>query len=337
MIRKKINSPFTGGVAYLQRAWTEEVFRRESFKVCKHFYRCEDTKNEFSITALDEFNVQQVYNQYRAQHYIPFPAEIRKIREGYGLSAAKMSDVLDFGVNSYRQYEQGEIPSLANAKLIRLAKDPKNFKSFVEEKKNSFSANAYQKIREKIQDLLGLNEMEPLVKYIWNQHINPNEFTGYINPSLEKVANYIIFFAREANPLKTRMNKLMFYSDFLNYKRSGYSISGCNYRAIQMGPVPSHFRELFGILESKGYINIEDEIFDHGGIGERFFPRKEFNKHLFTSEELACMKYTVKAFTKTRTKQIIQLSHEEPAWKANQEKRELISYQAFAFDLQALE
>lgn len=339
MLAKEVKSPFTGGAVELRREWTSERFRREDFNICRHYYICVDTQQEFSNSTLDELNIQQVYNQYRTRHHIPFPQEVRHIREQYGLSATKMAEVLDFGINSYRQYEQGEMPSLANSKLIRLAKNPANFKGFLEEKEHLFSSTAFKKAIMKINELLGIgkNEVEPIVEYIWNHHMEPNEYTGFVRPNFEKVAHFIIYFAKYANPLKTRMNKLMFYCDFLNFKRSGFSISGCNYRAIQMGPVPSHFRELFGILESKDYINIEDQIFDHGGIGERFFPKKEFDKTLFSESELACMRYIVGIFEETRTKQIIALSHEEKAWIANQEKRDLINYQNYAYELKALE
>lgn len=337
MLAKEIKSPFTGGPVELKREWASEKFRREEFDICKHYYVCVDTQNEFSTTELDELNVQQLYNLYRTHHHIPFPKEIKRIREQYGLSASKMAEVLDFGINSYRQYEHGEMPSLANAKLIRLAKDPRNFKRFLEEKKIIFTENAFKKVMGKMSELLGQNDSDPIVEYIWNHHMEPNEYTGFIRPSFEKVAHYIIYFAQHAHPLKTRMNKLMFYGDFLNFKRSGYAISGCNYRAIQMGPVPSHFRELFGILESKGFINIEEEMFDHGGVGERFIPAKEFDASLFTEAELETMYHTVRSFEETRTKQIIALSHDEKAWKDNCEDRELISYQGYGYELKGLE
>ena len=76
--------------------------------------------------------MNQVYNQYRDKFNIPFPDEIMLIREKYGLSAIKMSEILGFGINSYRQYEAGEMPSVANAKLIQMADDPKKFIDMVE-------------------------------------------------------------------------------------------------------------------------------------------------------------------------------------------------------------
>ena len=41
------------------------------------------------------------------------------------------------------------------------------------------------------------------------------------------------------------MNKLLFYSDFLNFKNTAYSISGANYMAHNYGPVPVRFGGIF--------------------------------------------------------------------------------------------
>src|SRR5690606_21182393 len=76
----------------------------------------------------DDRNMIQVYNQYRERHHLPYPDEIRAIREKYGLTATKMSEVLGFGVNGYRNYETGDIPSKSNANLIKVAADPVQFK-----------------------------------------------------------------------------------------------------------------------------------------------------------------------------------------------------------------
>lgn len=331
-----MKSPITGANMTLQQRWSTRSFRNEEFEVFEQYYVDEESGDEFSTTVQDELVTQQVYNQYRSRHHIPFPDEIREIREQYGLSAAKMAEVLDLGINTYRLYENGDIPSLAHAKLIRLAKAPSNFRAFVEEKQEIFSEKIFQRLMLRIQGLAGDKGTPEIVAYIWNHHMEANNFTGFVKPNFEKVANYVLFFAEHANPLKTRMNKLLFYCDFANFKQRGHAISGCNYRAIQMGPVPSHFHELFGILESEGYIRIEDELFDHGGIGERFYPARSFNPDLFNEEELELMKNITEHFKDVRTRKIIELSHQEKAWIDNHEERELIDYQKYAFELSNL-
>ena len=327
----------TNGAIELRKERLEKVFRKESFSIWRHYYHHLKTGEEYTDTYLDTLNESQVHNQYRAKYHIPFPVEIQRIRTQYGLSAAKMSEVLDFGINSYRLYEQGElIPNLSHSKLIRLADNPDMFWSFVAEKKGEFSASLVKKVQQAVELARQEREEKKVVDYIWNHDTEANEFTGFVKPHFEKVANFVLYFAKEACPLKTRLNKIMFYCDFAHFKHYGFSISGINYRAIQMGPVPSHYHELFGILESRDFVRIEEELYDHGGIGERFYDKASFDPSLFSPEELETMKEILEFFEEIRTKEIIQIAHREEGWKQHKEQRDLISYQAYAFDLQGV-
>ncbi len=86
----------------------------------------------FTDTSTDEINITQVHNQYRERLNIPFPEEIERARNQYGIPASKMSLILGFGLNFYRLWEAGEIPLLSNSKLIQLAANPAIFKTMVE-------------------------------------------------------------------------------------------------------------------------------------------------------------------------------------------------------------
>lgn len=322
----------------IRREQVEQTFRKETFTIWRHYTHNHETGESYTTETQDQLNVQQVYNQYREAHHIPFPGEILQIRQRYGLSASKMSEVLDLGANSYRNYENGEVPSLANAKLLRLAADPVNFKQFVEEKQPIFSKNIYERTLNRIHELMAEDRLSKVVAYIWNFHLEANSFTGYVKPHFEKVANFVLYFAEAAKPLKTRLNKLLFYADFLHFQRTGFSISGCNYRAIPFGPVPSHFHELFGILQNEEYIQIDEELFDHGGTGERFsVGKRSFKADLFTEQELKHMAEIVDQFDEMRTKQLIELSHQEKAWIENHDDRNLIDYQRYAFEIKAVQ
>ncbi|MFN9320576.1 MAG: type II TA system antitoxin MqsA family protein [Chitinophagales bacterium] len=127
-----MKSPITGKEMKLTKERRSMDFRKETFEIVFHYYKCEDSEEQFTTTSMDEVNMNQVYNQYRDRFNIPFPDEIVRIREKYSLSAAKMSEILGFGVNSYRQYEAGEMPSIANSKLIQMAEDPKTFIGMIE-------------------------------------------------------------------------------------------------------------------------------------------------------------------------------------------------------------
>ena len=311
-------------------------FRKETFEIVFHYYKCEDSGEQFTTTSLDEVNMNQVYNQYRDKFNIPFPDEIIGIREKYGLSAAKMSEILGFGINSYRQYEAGEMPSVANAKLIQMVNEPKIFIEMVElcaTIDDKFKTKHIQKAQllaeEKKRNIFNLNFKE----YLLGSHL-ANIYSGYRNPNLEKFTEMVVYFSDKLSPFKTKMNKLLFYADFLMFKQSCFSISGVRYKAIDMGPVPNNFQSIFEYLVNKDEIDIYTTEYPNGYTGEQFKARKDrkFNADLFTENELKTLEKVASVFKETSTNDIIKLSHLEEAWKKNEKEKKVISYE-YAFEL----
>jgi putative zinc finger/helix-turn-helix YgiT family protein len=311
-------------------------FRKETFEIVFHYYKCEVSGEQFTTTALDEVNMNQVFNQYRDKFNIPFPDEIIRIREKFGVSAAKMSEILGFGVNSYRQYEAGEMPSVANAKLIQMADDPKRFIDMVElcgtldeKAKTKLIQKAQLLAEEKKRNIFNLNFKE----YLLGNHL-ADIYSGYRNPNFEKFTEMVVYFSDKLSPFKTKMNKLLFYADFLMFKQSCFSISGVRYKAIDMGPVPNNFQSIFEYLANKDEIDIYTTEFPNGYTGEQFKARKDrkFNAELFTENELETLEKVATVFKETSTSDIIELSHLEEAWKKNAKEKSVISYE-YAFEL----
>lgn len=331
-----MKSPITGKEMKLTKERRSMDFRKETFEIVFHYYKCGDSGEQFTTTSLDEVNMNQVYNQYRDKFNIPFPDEIIRIREKYGLSAAKMSEILGFGINSYRQYEAGEMPSVANAKLIQMVDDPKKFIDMVElcgtldEKvKVKYIQKAQLLAEEKKRNIFHLNFKE----YLLGNHL-ADIYSGYRNPNFEKFTEMVVYFSDKLSPFKTKMNKLLFYADFLMFKQSCFSISGVRYKAIDMGPVPNNFQSIFEYLANKDEIDIYTTEFPNGYTGEQFKSRKDrkFNAELFTENELSTLEKVASVFKETSTNDIIELSHLEEAWKENKKGKSVISYE-YAFEL----
>ncbi len=334
-----MKSPITGKEMKLTKERRLMDFRKETFEIVFHYYICEDSGEQFTTTALDELNINQVHNQYRDKFNILFADEIIRIREKYGLSAVKMSEILGFGVNSYRQYESGEMPSVANAKLIQMMDDPQFFIEMVElcavlDKKTQikYIQKAQILADEKKRNAFNLN----LKEYLLGNHL-ADIYSGYRNPSLEKFTEMVVYFSHNLSPFKTKLNKLLFYADFSMYKQSCFSISGVRYNAINMGPVPNNFQSIFEYLANTNEIEIYTTEFPNGYTGEQFKVRKDrvFNAKLFTENEIETLEKVAALFKDTSTTDIIELSHLEVAWKKNEKDKSCISYE-YAFELNSI-
>lgn len=335
-----MKSPITGKEMVLRKEPRTLTFRKEEFTIVYHYFLCEDSGEQFTSAELDELDINQLHNQYREKYSIPFPDEIKAIREKYGLSATKMAEALGFGVNVYRNYENGEVPNESNGKLIRLAQRSNNFYMLVRDSK-TLDPRAKENILEKINDLLKEEQHDSFVVDLHEYFLGslvPDEFTGYRTPNLNKLIEMIVFFTEQLNPYKTKLNKLLFYSDFAFFRKYGYSLSGTRYAAIDLGPVPNNFESIFDFAGTRGHIAIERKEFDNGGWGDVFHPatNRTFNAELFSKEELETLSMIAGAFRTISAKGIKDLSHREKGWKENFEKgKQLISYR-YSFDLETI-
>jgi DNA-binding transcriptional regulator YiaG len=146
-----MKSPLTGGEAILQKEMRTTDYRGEMYTYEHHNYRDLETDIEFTTNDMDFDNLERVFVQYRAKHNIPSPKELTEIREMYGLSAAKMSEILGIGTNQYRRYEDGVMPSEAIGKMLRSIQTPAVFLGYVEGCKNQMPEAEYNKLCQKIQ------------------------------------------------------------------------------------------------------------------------------------------------------------------------------------------
>jgi putative zinc finger/helix-turn-helix YgiT family protein len=331
-----IKSPVTGKPMKLIREKKALEFRKESFDIIYHSYRCEESGEEFVDEHLGDLNLDQVYNAYRVRHQLPFPEEIKEIRRQYGLPATTMSEVLGFGINQYRLYETGEIPSETNGRLIQMAARPEEFLRLLE-LSNALESTQKEKLLKRIDELKKERGTGVVIAEKTLGVTMPSEYNGYRKTSPVKAYHMIRFFADTLTPLKTSLNKLLFYSDFYHFKRFGEGISGLQYRAIQWGPVPSQFDYLFKMAEENHIINLKYEVWDGDKEMVIIEPSAEslFRAELFTEEEIESLQDVLEKFKKVKTKQLVEISHNEPGWKANFEEKKLINY-TYAFDLGGL-
>lgn len=327
-----MKSPFTGGAVRLEREPRVLKFRKEDFPYVAHYYVCVDTGEQFTTTEIDNLNINQVYNQYRVKYGIPFPDEIKKIREIYEIPSSKMSEILGLGTNQYRLYENGEMPSEAIGKLLKSVMNPVTFLGFVKNAEHQFSQTDYEKILEKTQHA---------VKRIDEIHSKDSIFgdgvrsltNGYAPQSYSRVKNMVLFFINKCSGVfNTKMNKLLFYTDFLNYKMYGMGISGLTYRAIQYGPVPLNWANLYGSLDD---VCSDIVAFPEGYSGVKLCSDLEPDMSVFSQEEIKVMEKVCNQFKNITSNDISKLSHNEDAWIKYIGKSLAIDYTE-AFSLKAL-
>lgn len=313
------NSGLVQGERFFQEIRTT-TFRKEEFEYV-HTGIIDEAGDTWTTTELDEANIFQVYNQYRVKHGIPFPDEIHGLRKHYGLSAAKMSQILGFGINQYRMYEDGEVPSISNARAIIAAREKRVFISFLEASKSEMTESEYNRIRIKVENASGDFVLMGM----------PTEYSGYRSMSIEKVtATVHRLLSTMGSTFVTKMNKLLFYVDFISYKRCGYGITGLTYRALQFGPVPEDWAKIYSSLQD---ITLEEYVYSGGQSGIQLKSVSSYPTDILDERDKAIIDEVSALFADKSAGEISEISHREKAWLDNSTKRSEISYQdAFALN-----
>lgn len=325
----EMKSPFTGGK--VKEVSTTEIkeFRKEKFQVHVRYYVCEDTREQFTTTEQDTLQFNDLYAQYRIKHGIPFPDEIKDIRKRYGLNYSQISRILGFGVNQYAKYEAGEVPSESNGKMIAAIRDKNVLSGLLKNCKDVFQPSEYDKMLASI--IMSQEKPDchlPLHQIIYTDN-NRSIFNGYGSksvPKLFEMVRYIVTKHGEVFP--TKLNKLMFYSDFCNYRKTGQSISGLQYRALNFGPVPDHYATI--------YDNVPD-------LDKRMIEVHDIVSTLLTCSvvtdfselsdiEKDSIDYTIGKLKPLSVSEIIEASHKEKCWIINSSTHSYIPYDE-AFNL----
>ncbi len=67
-----MKSPITDKEMILKKRKVTIEYRKEKFRIDNYYYLCIDTGYRFETTELAQRNLDQVYDQYRKRHDLPF-------------------------------------------------------------------------------------------------------------------------------------------------------------------------------------------------------------------------------------------------------------------------
>jgi len=139
----------------------------------------------------------------------------------------------------------------------------------------------------------------------------------------EKLINAIIYFATNTRCCgKTKLLKLLFFLDFKHFKQTGKSVSGLDYFAWKMGPVPKKlFEELSGKLKpdmKKAIHDLPAEEF------QKISPKIKFNNEYFSKREMQLLEEIAFIFKDAKADAMVESTHlkNEPWDRTLKEKGE---------------
>ena len=312
---------------------TKIITKRECYEVCRESVEvnaqilvCAECGAEFYCEEIDQMTLVQAYNEYRRRHKLLMPEEIKNIREQYGLSQRSFAKLLNWGDKTIFRYENGSIQDKAHNTLLLFLRDPENMRIYLTENEVMLGARQKEKLLETIVKLKQNDKYHAGRRFAQQLFVDvPCETNGYRTLDYDKFCAMVLFFAHKNKELlKTKLMKLLNYSDMIFYKENGISISGARYIHLPYGPVPEKFDILLGAMEADHIAHI-DVVYDHGYERHQVIPETDIPEGILSDSELAVMERIDNKFATYGSVEISKYSHQETGYRVT-ETGEIISY-----------
>jgi uncharacterized phage-associated protein len=139
-----------------------------------------------------------------------------------------------------------------------------------------------------------------------------------IKPNEDKFRELLLFIAQrsEKDPRfgALKLNKLLFYSDFLAYLKFGHPITGQEYFALENGPAPRYLvRVRDQMVKSKEIAISRKTTFD--GVQERVLALRDPDPNKFTPAEIALVTQVLEMCKGHSGTDLSALTHRFAGWK----------------------
>jgi hypothetical protein len=152
--------------------------------------------------------------------------------------------------------------------------------------------------------------------------------SSHISRSQKKLQELILYISMRSEGDegfgKVKLNKLLFFSDFLSYLYHGTSITGQDYQALQQGPAPKAMLPVLNAMEKRGEVAIRDKEY-HGRKQQRVFSLRPPDTNSFTTQEIALVDEVIAKHWGQNGTDVSEKSHKFVGW-ALAKQGEIIPY-----------
>jgi putative zinc finger/helix-turn-helix YgiT family protein len=303
------------------------TFRGDTFEILERYAECTYCRHAVSSEDLDTKVLSDLNKAYELKHSYN-PEMLKTIRHTYNLPQSLFAKLVNLGSATIKRYELGtSAPDSAQLGVYKLlSKDPHKIHQFFEQNKGNFDDSELVIVQGKLAPFL-TNTLGDMTQQLIELVYKPFEYsldTGNRNIDTQKLFNMVLFFTRRG-VLKTKLMKLLWYADFLCFKRKGVSISGTPYWHLPYGPVPKNHEMILGTLEVMECIEINEDENEDGYTRIRISAKESFEGSLFPPDEWDVLTSVDSYFKTFGSTAISKFAHKEIGWKETVDEQ-IISY-----------
>ena len=157
----------------------------------------------------------------------------------------------------------------------------------------------------------------------------------------QRLGELMLFIAKrcEDDPCfgATKLNKIIFFADFFAFRRTGKSITGCDFMRLPQGPAPRRLLPVRNRLMEDGRAILRDVALWSGHTQQRLTPLSEPDISQFSARDIAIVTSVIEHLWKKNAEEVSGLSHELPAWQLADDGETIPLESAFIMSLKASE
>ncbi|MGO9271436.1 MAG: Panacea domain-containing protein [Terriglobia bacterium] len=112
----------------------------------------------------------------------------------------------------------------------------------------------------------------------------------------------------------TKLNKILFYADFLAYANLGKAITNFDYQKLANGPAPRTLLPIRDQMIADRELALQQIRLLSGNIQKRTVNLRPPDLTVFTGEEIALVDEVIEAFEKAKAEVVSELSHRMVGW-----------------------
>jgi hypothetical protein len=142
----------------------------------------------------------------------------------------------------------------------------------------------------------------------------------------DKFKELILYVAQESEGDSTfgatKLNKILFFCDFLSYRAYGESITGQRYFKLPFGPAPRALVPVVNeLVQEEACIKVQRSRF--GLPQETIFARREAKLEVFSSRDIALADYVLRMLRDNDATEVSNLSHEFIGWHLANDREDI--------------
>lgn len=275
---------------------------------------CPDCGEALYCEDLDSATLKAAFDVYRRRHNMMTADEITRLRQTYGLSQKSLSLLLGWGEVTLHRYETGSLQDTTHDTALRLLVRPENMRLLVERNGSLVPQTQVAALEARIDELLhDGTSPEGVGLAAIGRRAMLDQYSGFRRYDPAKLTEMMIFFCRLPDMTKTKLNKLLFYSDFSFFKKFTVSISGAPYLHMQYGPVPEHYDLIQAAMVEEGLIE-EIEVPMGQYMGMVIKPRRDPDLGVLSGDEQSALEFIAAQLGSWTAKTLSEKSHSEEAW-----------------------